>query len=191
MYQKFQVKPCFIFDESGLYCNDSMWIIPTDSKALLAILNSKMGWWLISKYCTQIQNGYQLIWKYFGQIPIPEKLPEDLENLADKMLSLNADLQSKRQRFLKRLADNFAGIKITGKIEIFDDLDFAQFLAELKKQKIELSFTKQDELDEYFSKIKTECNSLSAEISATDKEINSLVYALYGLSEEEVGIIDK
>jgi adenine-specific DNA-methyltransferase len=70
MYQKFQVKPCFIYDEEGLYCNDSMWFIPSDDKALLGILNSKMGWWLISKYCTAIQNGYQLIWKYFSQIPI-------------------------------------------------------------------------------------------------------------------------
>ena len=71
MYQKFQVKPCFVYVEEELFCNDSMWFISTESKALLAILNSKMGWWLITKYCSQIQNGYQLIWKYFGQIPIP------------------------------------------------------------------------------------------------------------------------
>jgi len=71
MYQVMQVKPCFIYDDWGLYCNNSMWIIPKDDKALVAILNSKMGWWLIGKYCTAIQNGYQLIWKYFGQILIP------------------------------------------------------------------------------------------------------------------------
>ena len=70
MYQSFQVKPCFIFDEAGMFCNNSMWFIPSDDKVLLGILNSKMGWWLISKYCTAIQNGYQLIWKYFSQIPI-------------------------------------------------------------------------------------------------------------------------
>ena len=85
MYQVFQVKPCFIFDEQNLYCNNSMWIIPTDNKALLGVLNSKMGWWLITKYCTQIQNGCQLIWKYFGQIPIPElsnsKLTISVENI--------------------------------------------------------------------------------------------------------------
>jgi len=66
MYQKFQVKPCFIYDEDGLYCNDSMWIMSKDDKVLLGILNSKMGWWLISKYCTAIQNGFQLIWACFG-----------------------------------------------------------------------------------------------------------------------------
>jgi hypothetical protein len=71
MYQVLQVKPCFIYDENGYYCNNSMWIIPKADKYLVAILNSKMGWWLISKYCSAIQNGYQLIWKYFGQIPIP------------------------------------------------------------------------------------------------------------------------
>ncbi|WP_375561412.1 Eco57I restriction-modification methylase domain-containing protein [Bernardetia sp. OM2101] len=71
MYQVFQVKPCFIYDDQGLYCNNSMWMIPKDDKTLVAILNSKVGWWLISNYCTAIQNGYQLIWDYFGKIPMP------------------------------------------------------------------------------------------------------------------------
>lgn len=87
MYQAFQVKPCFIFDEQGLYCNNSMWIMPTDNKALLGILNSKMGWWLISKFCTQIQNGYQLIWKYFSKIPIPH-ISEDQNQLLTSMVNI-------------------------------------------------------------------------------------------------------
>ena len=91
MYQKFQVKPCFIFDENGTYCNDSMWIIPTDDKVLLGILNSKMGWWLISKYCTAIQNGYQLIWKYFSQIPIAtgdEETRAKIKDLVETILEV-------------------------------------------------------------------------------------------------------
>ena len=71
IYQKFQRKPCFIYDEKGLYCNDSMWIIPTDNKFLLAILNSKMGWWLIRKCCSNLEGMYQLIWQYFGKFPVP------------------------------------------------------------------------------------------------------------------------
>ncbi|CAD5942364.1 class I SAM-dependent DNA methyltransferase [Planktothrix agardhii] len=90
MYQIFQVKPCFIYDDQGLYCNNSMWIISKEDKVLLAILNSKMGWWLISKYCTAIQNGYQLIWKYFGQIPIPNITKEQgkpIISLVDQILT--------------------------------------------------------------------------------------------------------
>jgi len=94
MYQAFQVKPCFIYDEQGLYCNNSMWIMPTDNKALLGILNSKMGWWLISKFCTQIQNGYQLIWKYFSKIPIPQISEEQhhlLTSLVNQIIAIKKD----------------------------------------------------------------------------------------------------
>ena len=90
MYQVFQVNPCFIYDDQGLYCNNSMWFISKDDKVLLAILNSNMGWWLISKYCTAIQNGYQLIWKYFGQIPIPkanQKQSKLVTSIVDKILT--------------------------------------------------------------------------------------------------------
>lgn len=87
MYQKFQVKPCFVYDEQGLYCNDSMWIIPTEDKALLALLNSKMAWWLMKKKCTQIQNGVQLIWQYLSKIPVPRELPQELATLADEIIT--------------------------------------------------------------------------------------------------------
>ncbi len=90
MYQKFQVKPCFIYDEDGLLCNDSMWFIPSDDKVLLGILNSKMGWWLISKYCTAIQNGFQLIWKYFSQIPIAtgnDSVRKKISDLVNEILT--------------------------------------------------------------------------------------------------------
>ena len=87
MYQKFQVKPCFLYDEGGLYCNDSMWIIPTKEKGLVGLLNSKMGWWLISKFCTQIQNGYQLIWQYLGKIPVPKVLPKELGQKVDAIIA--------------------------------------------------------------------------------------------------------
>ena len=91
MYQAFQVKPCFIYDDKGLYCNNSIWILPTNNKALLGIFNSKLGWWLISKYCTQIQNGYQLIWKYFSQVPIALNQKSEytfIEDLVETILTL-------------------------------------------------------------------------------------------------------
>lgn len=101
MYQVLQVKPCFIFDDKGQYCNNSMWIIPSDDKFLVGLLNSKMGWWLISRYCTAIQNGYQLIWKYFGQIPIPlaQNNQEEIARIVDKIIvekkqDSNADVSS-------------------------------------------------------------------------------------------------
>jgi len=95
LYQVFQVKPCFILDSSGMYCNNSMWFIPSDDKVLLGILNSKIGWWLISKYCTAIQNGFQLIWKYFSQIPIAignDTIRFQLIDVVDKVINVKEQL---------------------------------------------------------------------------------------------------
>ena len=78
MYQAIQVKPNFVFDSKGQLCNNSMWFLPTANKALLGLLNSKIGWWLISCYCTQVQNGYQLIWEYFKKIPIALKDEDEI-----------------------------------------------------------------------------------------------------------------
>ena len=85
-YQAFQVRPCFIYSDQSVFCNNSMWFIPIKDKALLALLCSNMGWWMISKYCPRIQNGYQLIWDNFKQIRLPSELPPRLGELADLLM---------------------------------------------------------------------------------------------------------
>ena len=106
------------------------------------------------------------------------------------MIVLNKDLQQKRSRFLRRLQENMLGIKINGALEIFDNLDFAGFVAELKKQKIKLTLVQQDEWEGYFNQYKTECQSLKTQIATTDKEIDNKVYELYGLTEEEIEVVE-
>ena len=71
-----------------------MWFITVQNKALLAILCSNMGWWLISKYYPRIKNGYKLIWDNFKQISIPSELTPRLGVLAD-MLMHNVEQNNK------------------------------------------------------------------------------------------------
>ena len=92
MYQTFQVKPNFVYDVKGCLFNNSMWFLPTANKPLLGLLNSKIGWWLISCYCSQIQSGYQLIWDYFSRIPIAlNKKDKDIAILVDKILAAKTE----------------------------------------------------------------------------------------------------
>lgn len=90
-YQVFQTRPCFVYDESSTFCNNSMYFIAVPDKALLALLCSKIGWWLITEFCPRIQNGAQLIWDNFCQIPIPKELPSVLNEYADKMMEIRND----------------------------------------------------------------------------------------------------
>ena len=155
---------------------------------LLCILNSRYGQILLD----DIRGGdYHIVPEHIRNIPIPECADQQpFIDLADKMLSLNKDLQAKRARFIRRLQDNMPDIKITGTLESFDTLDFAGFVAELKKQKIKLSLVQQDEWEEYFGQYKTVCTELTSAISATDAEIDTRVYALYGLTEDEIKVIE-
>ena len=126
------------------------------------------------------------------QIPIPiieKESQQPFIVLADKMLSLHQQLQEKRSRFLRRLNDNFEGVKVTTALQTFDQLDFKTFVAELKKQKIKLSLVHQDEWEEYFNQYKAACNELSTQITTTDNEIDQRVFDLYGLTPEEQQIV--
>lgn len=86
-YQVFQTKPCFVYDESSTFCNNSMYFLPVNDKRLLALLCSSVGWWLIKEFCPPIQNGRQLIWDNFRQIPVPKELPAKLNDYADRLMA--------------------------------------------------------------------------------------------------------
>ncbi len=104
-YQRFQVRPCFVYDDSRTFFNDSMYFLSVTSKALLALLCSKMGWWLISEHCPPIQNGYQLIWDNFGQIPVPFSLTDSLGNLATEAEKATAEGDTVKLEQTKRNID--------------------------------------------------------------------------------------
>ena len=107
-YQVFQVKPCFVYCENEVYCNNSIWFISTTNKSLFALLNSDVCWWLISEYCPRIQNGYQLIWDNFKQIPIPKTLPSRLAELADEIMEATANKDDASKQILMDELNNIA-----------------------------------------------------------------------------------
>lgn len=110
--------------------------------------------------------------------------------LAERMLSLNERLHQLRRRFIRRLEESLGLCKITAKLEHFDEYDFSTLISELKKQKISLSLIQKDEWEDYFDRYKSECDALSSQIEATDKEIDTMVYSVYGLTEEDIRTVE-
>ena len=106
------------------------------------------------------------------------------------MLELNKAFQTKKTKFLKRVKDNFDLDKLSKKLETFYETDFKTFLKELKKKKVTLSLKEQDEWEEYFESYQKELLEIKANIDATDKQIDEMVYELYGLSEDEVAVVE-
>lgn len=186
----------FCYDETGAICNDKAFIITSKEasfslKYLLAILNSKLAKFWIRCVCPELGEDRREVRKvYFENFHIPNGSNSELIALADTMLFLHQQLQDKRTRFLHRLSNNLEGVKITAALQQFDLLDFKGLMAELKKQKIHIPVKKQDEWEDFFNERVAECLELSAQIKATDEEIDNKVFDLYGLTEEERKIIN-
>ena len=163
-------------------------------KTLLAIFNSSFIRYELNTNRRSNIHIYPDDWKRLAlpNIDTDENrlLSDQLSAFADKMLSINQQLQEKRTRFLRRLTENFDGIKITTALQTFDQLDFKGFVSELKKQKIKLSLVQQDEWEEYFNQYREACQQLTNQIAETDQEIDLKVYHLYGLTYDEVLTID-
>lgn len=68
--------------------------------------------------------------------------------------------------------------------------DFKSVINELKKQKITFKLREQDERSSYFAEYKAKINQLQLEIDKTDREIDLMVYKLYGLTEREIMVVD-
>ena len=183
-------------DSEKYLCNDTLNIIYSlnddySFEYVLCILNSK----LVNVWFKKIfPAGLHIKTNQLEQIPIPiidMNVQQPFITLADTMLSLNSQLQEERTRFLRRLSENFEGVKITTALQTFDQLDFKGFVAELKKQKIKLTLVQQDEWEDYFNQYRQACQELSEQIKATDNEIDNKVFDLYGLTLEEREIILK
>lgn len=107
------------------------------------------------------------------------------------MLQLNKDLMNEINGFKDWLQTTFKIVKFSQKLDKYYKLSFEEFLAEVKKKKVDVKSRKNyNLLKSEFEGSLSIINPLLHEITETDKEIDSMVYDLYGLTEEEIRIIE-
>lgn len=70
-------------------------------------------------------------------------------------------------------------------------LSYADFIKELAKKKVKLTLSEEAEWEDYFETESKKAQDLKAQIDATDKAIDAMVYKLYGLTPEEIEIVEK
>ena len=186
-------------EDTYLYNRSNIAIVKRDGehfslKYILTLLNSTLLSFYFKKNTAKAERKLfpKIILNDLRLFPIKviaEKDQQPFIALASTMLTLHQHLQEKRSRFLRRLTENMEGVKITTALQTFDRLTFAEFTAELKKQKIRIPLMQQNEWEEFFNASAAECQQLTAQIAATDAEIDSKVFDLYGLTDEERKIV--
>lgn len=188
-----------IIENDIFLANSCNYIIPKENQNLyflLAVFNSKLINWIFKKTSTNSNvNCCEVNSLPIPQIPLTKQQP--LISHAQTMLTLTAELNEKTKAFVDYFVGKFkaklpAGkeFKITRNLENWHTLDFADFMKELNKQKIVLFSTEEFDFKPLFEREKLACNELQSQITKTDTEIDRMVYALYGLSEGEVRVVE-
>jgi len=171
--------------------------IPSNSKSLLGILNSKLIKNYLDSICVKARGGYlRLKSQYILQIPIPDNFNKiELNELVTGMIQIQSKTQSLLNKFTSYLQSQFQLEKLPIKIQNWHKLEFREFIKELNKAIKKVDSQKLSKLDEIewmevFETKKDEIQTLKAEIDKTDNEIDKMVYELYRLSEEEIKVVE-
>lgn len=159
-------------------------------KTILVLLNSVfVNKWFESNF----QEGLHIKINQLQQIPIPKiSLTEQkpLIEKAEQMIYLNREQQEQSQKFQRTIQRKFELEELPKKLQDWYKLPYAEFIKELAKKKVKLSLSQEAEWEDYFMQESKKALELKATIDATDKAIDKMVYELYGLSEEEIAIVE-
>lgn len=162
----------------------------------LCLLNSKFAQFYIRKIIApRIGNAFvetKII--HLLLIPVPKSSDSNIE----KAYQLSHNLTKEKNKFHLFVSKFHRNLQrelsleiLSKKLQNWYGISFADFLKELVKSKANLSLSQKAEWEDYFNKEKEKAQTFQSEITKTVKEIDQMVYELYGLSEEEIEIIEK
>jgi hypothetical protein len=163
-----------------------------DSKVFWCLFNSKLiNWYTYRFILAKAIRTMQFDNPITNRIPIPKSFTQQpFVVKADLMLLFSKELQEQTQKFLSLMQSDFKLEKPSKKIEDFYKLSWSEFEKELNKNKITLLGVQKDDWFDRFDRFKKQALDLKTQIDQTDKEIDRMVYALYGLTEEEIQIVE-
>ncbi len=165
-----------------------------DFRIIWYLLNSNLINWYVYRFIL----GKAIRTMHFDnvvteRIPIPDLRDLD-QNKIIKSINLKIDFEKKLERIRKNLLSMIDAKltihKLSKKLENWHELTFKQFLAELKKKKVSLTLKEEAEWMEYFNEQKAKADELKSQIAQTDREIDAMVYELYGLTDDEIMIVE-
>ncbi len=159
-------------------------------KYILIILNSNLINWYFLNFLSEGLHFYPDDAKKLPIKVLEKEKQQPFIEKADLMLSLNKELQDQSQKFQRTIQRKFNLEDLPKKLQDWYLLSYADFIKELAKKKVKLSLSEEAEWEDYFETESKKAQDLKAQIDTTDKAIDKMVYELYGLSEEEIGIVE-
>ena len=187
------------YDAGGSFIMDRIYyLIPKDQninlKLVTLLLNSKLlDFYYKSNFgTTHIGGGYlDLRGTQILELPLKLDSEKKFNEKEELMFKLNKDLHEEINSFHTWLHRTFNIEKLSKNLEKYYELTFEEFLKEVKKKKVDIKPRKTQELlENEFNESLAVIKPLLHEIEVTDREIDEMVYDLYGLTLEERDIVE-
>jgi len=175
----------------GVVIDMTAFIIPSNSRYLLAVLNSSLFSWFMSVTAISRRGGYnEFKAQYVLNFPVKDINDEDrniFSSLVEKVLELNQLKSDKDARFKRLVTAELKLDQWNRKLAKWWLLDFGGFIDALGIKKIPL--TQKDSLLTVFEGYHTELMELISSIKKTEDEIDARIFDLYKLTHDEIKIV--
>lgn len=173
----------------------------------LALINSKLFTYYIDEQSAKSSNKSYPSFnsRLLKELPIIQcqnSIKEVLIELAKSMLTQTENLKKGINEIVSFLSSKFKISGLSKKLYNWNEIEFSEFLKELEKARkksskeneteySKLTLSEEAEWMQYFSEQKQKVEELKTEIEKTDTKIDQKVYELYGLTEEEINIVEE
>ena len=199
----------FSLDTNNNYLTSASYFLTSSeipNRSILGLLNSKLNKFYFENVGEMTAGGAYVLKKVsVEKFIIPKTSEIQQTNFCKKVKQIEkqtSSLETLQNNFISLLSSKFSLNKMSNKLIQWNYYDFSTFTKELDKVRKKtakeneteynkLSLSEEAEWMQYFNEQKQKAEELKAEIDKTDKEIDQMVYELYGLTEEEINIVEE
>jgi hypothetical protein len=185
------------WDEDGYFLDCTSFFVTTPDRWLVSYLNSRVAWFFWKTLTPEIRGGFaRLKAQFVGQTPVPLvslQSDQDLSRLGEAA----SDAATKRHTIEMAVRHRILDLahphrrKLNARLEAWHQLDFAAFRGEVKKAlAAEIPLRERGEWEAYLAESGAEVGALTARIVTAERDIDTMVYGLFDLTPDEVGLLE-
>lgn len=196
VYQEIQFHPSYSLDLANRFGNNKTFIIASDDRYLLAVLNSPLLWWHNWRYLPHMKDeALSPVGFLMESLPIAtptDALRRKIEAGTSRLIEFAQTQYGMRKMILDWLRIEHNIEKASLKLQALTDLSSDEFIAEIKRirgTKNPLSATAIKNLRDEYTQTIEPIRRQAAEALQFERQLSDLVNEAYGLTPEEVQLM--
>jgi len=158
-------------------------------KYLLALLNSSLMNWYFVTFLSDNINFYPNEVKSLPIVYLSQNKQIPFIEIVDLMLSKKSEIQKNSNEFTDYFSVKYNINNLSKNLSNWYQLTENQFLTELSKLKLNISIKEETRILQFFKETKISAIETTEEIERIDNEIDTMVYQLYNLTDNEINTI--